>query len=215
MTPEQQAYVEKKLALIERGGNCDHEAFVVDRIWGMGEDNLAKVDPPVVGLCNTNDSYYIQYFKNREEIEKFIEAVRKASDEAWGPPEPVNVYPFCGVVKMPEGWNTFANQETDTNPSETISNPEIDRSECIALLEVMQGEDGKECYYKTLVNDLPFGGYELYLAREPAHGALGAALKEWFPIGHPEDCDDVYMKRGIFTHGWIEAERCYGIGGEG
>lgn len=87
MTPEQQAYVEKELALIERGGNCDHEAFVVDRIWGMGEDNLAKVDPPVVGLCNTDDSYYIQYFKNREEIEKFIEAVRKAADEAWGPSE--------------------------------------------------------------------------------------------------------------------------------
>ncbi len=102
MTPEQKEYVDKELALIERGGNCDHEAFVVDRIWGMGEDNLAKVDPPVVGLCNTDDSYYIQYFKNREEIEKFIEAVKKAADEAWGPPEPVNVYPFCGVVKMPE-----------------------------------------------------------------------------------------------------------------
>lgn len=84
MTPEQKAYVEQELAQIARGGNCDHEAFVVDHIFGMGESNLAKVDPPVVGLCNTDDSYYIQYFKNREEVERFITELRAVAEEAWG-----------------------------------------------------------------------------------------------------------------------------------
>jgi hypothetical protein len=88
-------------------------------------------------------------------INDLIAAIKKA-EEGKKEEEPVSntyIYPFCGVVKMPEGWNTFANQETDTNPSE-----------CIALLEVRLCDDGKECYYKTLAEDLPIGTYELYLS---------------------------------------------------
>ena len=84
MTPEQKAYVEQELAQIERGGNCGHEAFVVDHILGMGESYLAKVDPPVVGLANNDDGYYVQYFKNHEEVERFITELRAAAEEAWG-----------------------------------------------------------------------------------------------------------------------------------
>ena len=80
----QKQYSETELALIARGGNCKHDAFVVDRIFGMGVDNLTKVDPPVIGLMNNDDCYYVQYFKNREEIEKFIVELRQAADDAWG-----------------------------------------------------------------------------------------------------------------------------------
>ena len=36
--------------------------------------------------------------------------------------------------------------------------------EPVALLEVTPGENGKECRYKTLAEDLPIGTYELYLS---------------------------------------------------
>lgn len=35
MTPEQQEYYDKELAIIKRGGNCKHDAFVVNCIGGM------------------------------------------------------------------------------------------------------------------------------------------------------------------------------------
>lgn len=36
--------------------------------------------------------------------------------------------------------------------------------EPVALLEVTPGENGKECRYKTLAEDLPIGTHELYLS---------------------------------------------------
>ena len=84
MTPEQQEYYDKELAIIKRGGNCKHDAFIVDCIGGMGSPNLGPVDPAVVGLCGSDD-YYIEYFNNWDAVNAFIDQITKTAVEAWGP----------------------------------------------------------------------------------------------------------------------------------
>lgn len=82
MTDEQRKYYEEKLARIRRGG-YDHELWVQKSIGGYGNENLGPVDPPVVGMANSSDGFYCQWFQNREQVEEFIAQLRAAADEAW------------------------------------------------------------------------------------------------------------------------------------
>ena len=87
MTPEQKEYYDKELAIIKRGGNCKHDAFVVDCVWGMGSPNLGQVEPAAVGFSNNSDSYYAEYFNNWDEVNAFIDQIKKTAVEAWGEQE--------------------------------------------------------------------------------------------------------------------------------
>ena len=103
MTPEQQKYYDKELAIIKRGGNCKHEAFVVDRICGIGGPNLGPVEPAVVGLWGS-DEYYIEYFNNWDEVNAFIDQIRKTAVEAWGEqenPAPYMTTHIASLVSYP------------------------------------------------------------------------------------------------------------------
>jgi hypothetical protein len=100
MTPEQQEYYDKELTIIKRGGNCLHDAFVVNCVWGMGSLNLGPVEPAVVGFSNNSDSYYVEYFKNWDEVNAFINQIRKTAIEAWGEqenPTPYMTYPLSNI----------------------------------------------------------------------------------------------------------------------
>jgi hypothetical protein len=99
MTPEQKEYYDKELAVIKCGGNCKHDAFVVDCIGGMGSPNLGPVEPAVVGLCGSDD-YYIEYFNSWDEVNAFIDQITKTAVEAWGEqenPAPYMTYPLSGI----------------------------------------------------------------------------------------------------------------------
>lgn len=85
LTVKQRSYYEDELRSIRNGGRCTHEAFLIDKIWGMGSYDLGPVDPPVVGFCNNDDSFYIQYFKNWDEVEALIAQLREEATKAWGP----------------------------------------------------------------------------------------------------------------------------------
>ena len=100
MTPEQQKYYDKELAVIKRGGNCKHDAFVVDCIWEMGGPKLGQVEPAAVGFSNNSDSYYAEYFNNWDEVNAFIDQIKKTAVEAWGEqenPAPYMTYPLSGI----------------------------------------------------------------------------------------------------------------------
>ena len=83
MTPEQNAYANKKLFEISTGGET-HEAYVIDCIPGMGSPSLCKVNPPVVGFGQNGDPYYQQYLHSWEEVNALIEQIRQTAEEAWG-----------------------------------------------------------------------------------------------------------------------------------
>ena len=83
MTPEQKAYYDKTIAEIRRGG-YPHDAFMQDRIWGMGSSNLGPLDPPVVGFGQDGDPYFTQYFQNWDEVEALIAQIREEATKAWG-----------------------------------------------------------------------------------------------------------------------------------
>ena len=84
MTPEQKQYYESELQRIRRGG-YKHSAFVIDSIFGFGSPNLGPVDPPVVGFSQDDDSFYMQYLQNWDEIEALIAQLREVATQAWGP----------------------------------------------------------------------------------------------------------------------------------
>ena len=83
MTLEQKQYYDKELAAIRRGGES-HDAFMQDRIWGMGSPDLGPVDPPVVGFGQSEDPFYTQYFQNWEEVNAMIKQLRVEAEKAWG-----------------------------------------------------------------------------------------------------------------------------------
>ena len=85
MTPEQKAYYDRELREIRSGGD-QHDAYVIDRIGGMGSDNLGSVDPPVVGFGQSNDPYYQQYLQNWDEVNALIDQIRRTAEKAWGAP---------------------------------------------------------------------------------------------------------------------------------
>lgn len=84
MTSEQKQFYERQLENIRNGGNAFHQAWVQDRIWGLGEANLGPVDPPVVGFAQDGDPFYAQYFQNWDEVNEMINHLRKECEEAWG-----------------------------------------------------------------------------------------------------------------------------------
>ena len=61
-----------------RGGNCKHEAFIYSGYRGIDLDN------PVIGLCNDDDSYYMQFFRSKQELDEFIDTLQKISEQLWG-----------------------------------------------------------------------------------------------------------------------------------
>ena len=83
MTPEQKQYYESELQSIRRGG-YKHSAFVIDSIPGKGSPNLGPVEPPVVGVSQEDDSFYMQYLQNWDEVEALIAQLREEATKAWG-----------------------------------------------------------------------------------------------------------------------------------
>lgn len=83
MTPDQKEYYDKETARIKRGG-YPHEAFVQDRIWGLGSSNLGPLDPPVVGFGQDGDPYFTQYLKNWDEVNSLIAQLLEEATKAWG-----------------------------------------------------------------------------------------------------------------------------------
>jgi hypothetical protein len=63
---------------LEHGG-CPHEAWV-ERETAIG---------PVVMLANTDDGFYQQTFRSREELQSFVDQLMATANEAW-PNSPTN-----------------------------------------------------------------------------------------------------------------------------
>ena len=76
-------YYKDRLAEIRRGGNTSHTVFVTDSISGHHSPNLGPVDPPVIGIVG-EDEYYVEYFQNWDEVNKFIEELQAKATKAWG-----------------------------------------------------------------------------------------------------------------------------------
>lgn len=76
-----QRWVKDELHDIAHG--CKHEAWVQRDITFRGEV-VHKLETPVVRLANDDDSYYVQTFRSRDELDRFIVGLRYAADEAWG-----------------------------------------------------------------------------------------------------------------------------------
>jgi hypothetical protein len=70
-TPEQ---------LIDFLQNCEHEAFIQREVYWRG---LKREIPPVVMLANNDDSYYTQVFRNRLELNVFIDHLQAVANELW------------------------------------------------------------------------------------------------------------------------------------
>lgn len=82
-TPEQ--YKKRAEEVIAHAENdikhgCKHGTWVTREIGLPG--HMKKVDP-VVQMANDDDSFYVQTFKNREEVNAFIKELVEAADEAW------------------------------------------------------------------------------------------------------------------------------------
>ena len=70
-TPEQ---------LIDFSQNCKHEAFILREVFWRG---VKKEIPPVVALANDDDSHYTQVFRNRSELNAFIDQLQTVANELW------------------------------------------------------------------------------------------------------------------------------------
>ena len=60
--------------------NCKHEAFIMREVCWNG---ITKEIPPVIALSNDDDSYYTQVFRNRSELNAFIDQLRSTANELW------------------------------------------------------------------------------------------------------------------------------------
>lgn len=70
-TPEQ---------LIDLSQNCEHEAFILREVYWRG---LKREIPPVVALANNDDCYYTQVFRNRSQLNAFIDQLQTVANELW------------------------------------------------------------------------------------------------------------------------------------
>jgi hypothetical protein len=70
-TPEQ---------LIDFLQNCEHEASILRKVYW---DNVEREIPPVIVLANNDDSHYTQVFRNRSQLNAFIDQLRSQADEIW------------------------------------------------------------------------------------------------------------------------------------
>ena len=75
-----QSFLKRELHDLKCG--CSHDVWAQKDI-SIGGEVLATIDP-VVRIANDDDSFYVQTFTTRDEVEKFISEIRQAADEAWG-----------------------------------------------------------------------------------------------------------------------------------
>ena len=83
MTPEQQESFDRQLNYIRSGGDEGPDVFLVDRIAGMGSENLGPVDPPAVGVCGDYENY-VTYFNSWDEVNAFVKQLTDTALEAFG-----------------------------------------------------------------------------------------------------------------------------------
>jgi len=74
------SFMQRELHDLQHG--CSHDVWVQKDI-SIGGEVLATIDP-VVRIANDDDSFYVQTFTTRDEVERFIFELRKAADDAWG-----------------------------------------------------------------------------------------------------------------------------------
>lgn len=60
--------------------HCKHEAFIMREVRWNG---ITKEIPPVITLANDDDSYYTQVFRNRSELNVFIDHLQAVANELW------------------------------------------------------------------------------------------------------------------------------------
>ena len=70
-TPEQ---------LIDFLQNCEHEASILRKIYW---DGVEREIPPAMVLANDGDDYYTQVFRNRSQLNAFIDQLRSKANEIW------------------------------------------------------------------------------------------------------------------------------------
>ena len=75
-----ETYLQNELHSLKHG--CSHDVWVQKDIR-IGDEVLATINP-VVRIANDDDSFYVQTFTTKDELEKFISKLRQAADEAWG-----------------------------------------------------------------------------------------------------------------------------------
>lgn len=74
------------LAADKLSESIEHDVSVERKTWIATPENREggwEEHRPLVALANVEDSYYCQFFGSREEVERFIEKLRAAADEAW------------------------------------------------------------------------------------------------------------------------------------
>ena len=107
MTPEQQESFERQLNYIRSGGDEGPDVFLVDRIAGMGSENLGPVDPPAVGMCG-EDPYYVTYFNSWDEVNGFIKHLMDTAVQAFGADNTTLVIDTGGQVAVrSENYNLY------------------------------------------------------------------------------------------------------------
>jgi len=60
--------------------NCTHEASILREVYW---DGVAREIPPVMILVNSEDDYYCQSFRNRSELNAFIDHLQAVANELW------------------------------------------------------------------------------------------------------------------------------------
>jgi len=60
--------------------NCTHEASILRKVYWGG---VAREIPPVMILANSEDDYYSQSFRNRSELNAFIDHLQSVANELW------------------------------------------------------------------------------------------------------------------------------------
>jgi hypothetical protein len=98
-----QSFLKRELHDLKCG--CSHDVWAQKDI-SIGGEVLATIDP-VVRIANDDDSFYVQTFTTRDEVEKFISEIRQAADEAWGEKPLVKTYAggkpnYCTPEVTPE-----------------------------------------------------------------------------------------------------------------
>ena len=75
-----QSFLQQEMHGLKHG--CSHDVWAQKDI-SIGGEVLTTINP-VVRIANDDDSFYVQTFTTRDEVEKFISELRQAADEAWG-----------------------------------------------------------------------------------------------------------------------------------
>jgi hypothetical protein len=60
--------------------HCQHEAFIMREVRWNG---ITKEIPPVIMLANDDDGYYTQVFRDRSELNVFIDHLQTVANELW------------------------------------------------------------------------------------------------------------------------------------